>query len=200
MKKKVGLIYTIVACFLLVALVGVGVVASVSTSFTITNKITYVSNDVYYKVEGAVYLLSKDEWNEFSDINDLISNGNDNKIVAYTGDFSGEDASKIAGPEEVWDIPDDKLRFTSQKRILIYAFQFENTGANDISISLTMPTLETANQTKISNTSPASSLTLNAKGGNTTTGTVYMVCECLNVRENFDIDNSFDINIEKIIN
>ena len=200
MKKKVGLIYSAVACFLIVALVGVGVVASVTTSFTITNKITYTSSDIYYKVTGSIYLLSKDEWEDFSDIGDLISNGADKKVVVdYYGDFSGDDPTKIADSEEVWDIPDDKLRFTSEKRILIYAFQFENTGKTDISITLTIPTLELADQTKITNISPVNSLSLNAKGGNVTTGTIYMVCECLNVRENFEIDNSFDINLEKVV-
>lgn len=200
MKIKTNLIFSITALVLLVALAGIGVVAAITSSFTISNKIIYKSTDVFYSVNANIYSMSKETFDSYQDnIYELVNAQQGNEITeTYTGNFDGKN-NNSPKENEVWEIPDGDLRFTTTKRILVYVFEITNCSANDsVTVDITLPKDVNTNITNTKST-VNEPLVLGTSSSQTSTGIVYVVCECNSIENNFEVSNPITVNIDKFV-
>lgn len=200
MKSKSNLALLITSFALLIAFVGVGVGAAVINSFTITNTITFNATDVLYYVQGDVLRMSKEKYESFSSVEEIIEAAYvDTEIErateSYVGNFSGSTATAVPKSLEEWQIPNDDIYFSTSKTVLLYVFHFANYSGHDkITVKLTDPD----DHTKVEFTRSAD-LTLDTNAsGNVSDGYITLVCQATSIADSFEFENDLHFAIDKL--
>lgn len=192
--KRANIIIILVTIIIFSSLVGYAIFAAASASMTISNRITFNSEGILYKATGNVFIMTTEEFNSYGgNIENLIAG--ETKVV---GPLSADNLDDGDEPDNYWIISEG-LRFTSSDRYIVYTIEIENRSNYDITIRLNPPAIPENLTDTIENTA-SEPITLGKSVDQTySKGTIYLITQCKKIKNPFEFDNSFIVNIDQVI-
>lgn len=184
--KKRNFIFTGIIALALVASLSFAVYAALSTSFNISNKISFVAEGVYYKVSAKVYYEN-----------------NPSELIA---EYNHLDDDPISGESE-WVIEDD-IEFAYDKRVIIYEITIENHTESDITASLTgflednvddgIDKFDYITNVVMDGASAGNIITKYTDGQPASAVTLVLKTTVKSLANNFSFDNSFGVELNLV--
>jgi len=160
---------------------------------TISNRITFKSEGIFYKATGNIFVLTPEEFDSYENIENLIIGE-----TSEVGPLSADNLNEGDEAANYWIIP-KSLRFTSSDRYIVYTIEIENHSNYDIKIKLNPSTIPGNLTDAIKNTASAEIIVEKYIEQTYSKETVYLITHCKKIKNSFEFDNSFIVNIDQVI-
>lgn len=193
--RKINLSITIVSVAIIISLLSFTVYAALNVGFTISNRIMFRAEGVYYKAVANVYLLTETQLTTYENDMEAILENEEPITETFTSDNSIDQSDS-----KEWVIPQGDLKFKSDKRYLIYIINVENHSNFDINVSIVLPTANSnPNFYEIIENTPSESINLaKLEEPNVSGGVVFLITKCKKIHNSFNLENSFDIQLNPL--